>query len=381
MAFFSDKVSRHFSSNTGVTNYHKGEIGIEVEVEGRGLPTLLPQNTATYWMVKNDHSLRNGGYEYVLLKPIDYGKPVREALRLLREVLATAREVTPGRRTSVHVHWNVLDWYTQEVYTAIALYFIFEPFMVAYSGPDRVGNMYCLRAKDAEYLPIRVADGLTCESYFHSVAGDDVRYSSLNLKPILGLGSLEFRSFRGTIDPQEIQDWIRVIKTLLDSSRTFNSPLEVATKFASMKPKEFVQLVWGANPDFEKYIKEYPDWRKELYTGYVYAFEIAHAVREKEPWLDMARVRAQPDSTKSRAKVAKNITPGPFPVVDPGEWTMLDQIRQNAERPLQRRHPQQVNQPIFDPGLAGMLNIPVPPMGVGIFDEPDNFVAETDDNL
>ena len=62
----------------------KGEIGIEVEVEGRGLP-----NAVTGWNVVPDGSLRGESAEYVLRQPVPRDK-YEDTLNNLRDALSSA---------------------------------------------------------------------------------------------------------------------------------------------------------------------------------------------------------------------------------------------------------------------------------------------------
>ena len=251
-----------------------GDIGIEIEVEGRNLPMM---NNAV-WTTHEDNSLRGPSAEYVLTKPISEDA-CEEALDLFTKDFKAAgavAEVSP--RTSVHIHRNCQKLFIQEIYTVAACYFLVEPLMVYYAGPARVGNQYCLSAGDAEYLPMRLAQGLKSEEYLYSVRGDDVRYSSINFSSLFKFGSLEFRAMRGTVDKEEILDWIAVINKLFKWAGTFKNPKEVWNAYldkgheAIIKenfPKPFVNFVFNL-----------PNWKDLMNNGSLYTFEIAHAIPE-----------------------------------------------------------------------------------------------------
>ena len=256
-----------------------GEVGLEIEVEGRDPPNI----ETALWLTKHDGSLRGNGVEYIFngAKPFAQVDP---SLKVLCSVLKDKKfgiEVD-SPRTSVHVHLNVQSLFVQQVYSLICLYLIFEDFLTHYSGPDRVGNMYCLRYSDAEYLPLSLIKGLQQGEGLFSVFDDNNRYSSLNLKAVQQFGSVEFRTFRGSIDRNEINDWISILWQLLRASKNFNSPLDVIKAFDEHPRKDFCHLVWGGL--FERYIQTFPDWQTRMHRGYLYSFEIAHALRQPNKW-------------------------------------------------------------------------------------------------
>lgn len=281
----------------------RGEFGVEIEVEGRNLP-ILDGNKV--WEIHADHSLRGESAEYVFRIPLNK-KEANTALHYLSAQLENST-IHNSNRTSVHIHRNVIPWLVQEVYTAVALYYIFETMLVRYSGEDRQGNMYCLRCSDAEYLVLLIARSITDEQYLMGggLFGDNIRYSSLNLKPLINFGSLEFRSFRGSVDPKEIFSWMEIVSALCASSQMFYSPKGVIETFTSMLPIEFVKYCFGDLPEFMEFLLAQPDLEDSLKQGYSYAFEIAHAPKAKSPWINVVEAKKQ-IPVKVSSKVARGL--------------------------------------------------------------------------
>lgn len=274
-----------------------GEYGIEVEVEGRNLP-IPPLD---FWAIHDDHSLRGEACEYVLKSPLDLPK-LPKALSELSSRLKDSI-VHKSNRTSVHVHRNVSSWKLQEVYTLIALYFIFEEFLVRFSGEDRQGNMYCLRCSDAEYLILQIVRHIAEESHLPVMLGDNIRYSSLNLKPLLTFGSMEFRSFRGSVDPAEILEWVFILDALIKGSKKFKSPLDLVLSYQDMQ--EGLADYIFQDTAFLPYLKRQPDLITGMRHGYSYAFEVAYAPRtHRGGWIDLSKVPVEEAPKKKGKRVS-----------------------------------------------------------------------------
>lgn len=272
----------HILYNRGgyVPIYKEGNVGIEIEVEGRSLPIV-----GGHWTTKEDHSLRGEAKEYVLREPLTTDK-LPNALIHLEKGLAKS-QLQMSHRTSVHVHMNCEKLFAQEVYNLIALFFFFEEFLISFSGEERKGNMYCLKCSDAEYLPMRICQTLIEQQYFSGLAGDDIRYSALNLKAISQFGSAEFRSFRGTTSANEILEWVAILTDLIKATEKFNNPLEIITLYEQDKIR-LINTVFGKS-DFSLYVLSYPDFQTSMHKGYQYAFEMAHA--SPLGWVDLKQVR------------------------------------------------------------------------------------------
>lgn len=264
-------------------SYKKGDVGIEIEVEGRNLPRGIGP-----WVAKQDGSLRGEAVEYVLRDPVLF-KNVKSALELLSDWFNhdAGTKLNMSHRTSVHVHLNCQRFFTQEIYNLICLYFLFEEFLISFCGTERNGNVYCLCATDAEYFPLKVIDGLNSGLYLDNVANDDIRYSALNLKAIHDFGSVEFRSFRGTTSPNEISEWVTILEHLYRASLEFASPEEIIEGFNNDQEAFIARVFKGSG--FDKFIFGFPKWKQKFSKGFAYAFEMAHTHRGG--WVNLKDVR------------------------------------------------------------------------------------------
>lgn len=257
----------------------KGDIGIEIEVEGRNLPPLgMLENK--WWGVHADGSLR-GGLEYTLVNPIKKAD-VNEVLTFLldKEFKAPGVRVDHSPRTSVHIHHNRLGWRVQEIYTYACLYFIFENLLVRYAGNDRIGNMYCLGASDAEYLPMTLIQTLLNKTYLTGVGNEEIRYSGLNFASIFKFGSTEVRLLRGTVEKAIITDWIDVLECLNIWAQKINDPKELWGMYSGMSKKEFLKRIFAGQELFIEFCLELNNYESLMHNGSLYSFEIANVLQE-----------------------------------------------------------------------------------------------------
>lgn len=201
----------------------EGNYGVEIEVEGKSLPTRFPD----IWRVEEDGSLKaEEAHEYVMKKPANLAG-VRAALDLMQQAFDECKsEVDESIRAGVHVHMNVQTWNMKELMTFVMIYYIIEDVLMEWCGPNREGNLFCLRTRDAEYVLFRLIK--TLRSRDIKLMNDEIiRYSSLNFCSLFRYGSVEFRGMRSTGDLNTIFDWVNIIDDMAASSRKFSSPVDV----------------------------------------------------------------------------------------------------------------------------------------------------------
>ena len=203
-----------------------GDVGIEIEVEALG---RLPNVNTTWWATKTEGSLRNG-LEYVTKGALPVDGLMLKRIQGLTTTIDTP-EIKVNKdsfRTSVHTHHNVLDYEPVQLWTAITAYWLLENVLLKHCGPEREGNLFCLRLKDAQAVINKfVIDDLRNDDPFRSLNTDHIRYSSANLNAIPKFGSLELRPMGGTVDPKKIHDWSSGTHHLLRNATKFGSPAEL----------------------------------------------------------------------------------------------------------------------------------------------------------
>lgn len=252
--------------------YTKGDVGIEIEVEGENLP-----HTDKYWKMEADGSLRNDpeSMEYVLAKPSTL-EQARIALKYL-EVMYKKHNtnVHDSVRAGVHVHINVQDLNIVELYNFMTVYIILEDLLTKYCGEFREGNLFCLRTGDAEFLLHQLAEAARTKR-FNRLVTDDLRYASMNVKALGTYGSLEFRAMRGTRDLNTIYKWAEILLNLREVSKTFTDPTDVVNGFSECEANLFLNRCLGENADI---FREYSGWESLITQGVRRAQDVAFSTK------------------------------------------------------------------------------------------------------
>jgi len=220
-----------------------GDIGIEIEMEGNKFPKT---NIVAPWTYHKDGSLRGqDNAEYVLNGPIAFSS-VPKALDSLWNMLKEyGTELDDSNRTSVHVHLNVQKFHLNRLCAFLGMYFSVEELLVQWCGDYRVGNLFCLRAKDAPAIVSRVKKFI--QSSCQKPLTDNFHYAGVNAHAISKYGSLEIRSLRGVTSPEPILQWVSILKHIYDLSATFKDPRDVPCLLSSKGAFAYLDTVIGAD--------------------------------------------------------------------------------------------------------------------------------------
>lgn len=239
-------------------------FGLEIELEGRGLamPDISP------FTLHTDNSLRTfredaQALEYVFAEPLPYDETIAAIKKLFDYLNSEKAEVFDSYRTSIHVHLNFgLETY-RTIYNLVTLSIIFDELFVSQNGRHRIGNNFCLRAKDAQnqvnHLVHLISNG-------HKIweVNPDSRYSSVNFASLGKFGTVEYRSMECTTNLRRVQHWIDTLQALKVSSRTFEHPGIIIGNFSGFSKEEFVRQILGPCADFYLSV---PGWEDMLHNG------------------------------------------------------------------------------------------------------------------
>lgn len=230
-----------------------GQVGIEVEVEGNKFPKppgmesthkAVPMEGWDFWHYVKDGSLRgNDNAEYVLGKPIMFEQVPEAVAELTTKLAAYGSKLDDSNRTSVHVHLNVQQFHMNRLTAFIALYLCFEEVLTEWCGDHRVGNLFCLRGKDAPGALTKIkrfiqSDGTT---ELH----DNLHYAGLNTNALTKFGSLEIRTLRGPTDFSIIQQWVDILERIYKLSAEYTDPRDIPALFSQQGPMAFFETVLG----------------------------------------------------------------------------------------------------------------------------------------
>lgn len=322
-----------------ITDYFRGlrdqgdrEIGIEIEMEGGNLfPPIL-----NYWHATEDGSLRPNPQqaEYVLRQPVRRSR-VRSRLEYLSATLAKNKaELRPSDRCGVHVHLNVQGFEMEEFFKLVTLYYLFENVLTHWCGEDREGNLFCLRAKDAESL---MEELITAKSSgeFGYITTNSYRYSALNFAALRKYGSVEFRAMRTPEDLMRVTTWVGLILKMRDYTRNKLSEQDIVKKVSAIGPLALSREVFGDKfrlidyPGYEDQIMESLDMAQNLAYTPISPSLIGEATASKKRSTEdstlsqMPPIPARPELAQTMPRRPRSGTvpePAPQVRVDPFRW-------------------------------------------------------------
>lgn len=233
-----------------------GDIALELEVEGRGLPNIQ----SSLWGSHTDGSLKLGGMEYVHNGPKNK-KDLLDSLNTWEEeILKSDATVYESDRTSVHTHLNVQDKTIKQILQGAVAYYMLEPALMNHCGQNRKGNLFCLTMESApgilQYMK-KYADGtVSC------VNSDTYRYASLNFGAIKKFGSIEARTMRGYYDPEFLNQWALELRSLFDNAGEMKDPTAVFDSWYGRQKEEFMEQFFSK--EFIDVLRSYEGWDVKL---------------------------------------------------------------------------------------------------------------------
>lgn len=255
-----------------------GDIGIEIECEsqtsrlpqkdggpnGVFMPELIPE----MWQYHHDGSLR--GYdnaEYVLKKPLKF-EEVPGAVNALWDMFKKAGAVlADSNRTSVHIHLNAHRFHLNRLCAFAALYFSVEEILTEWCGDHRVGNLFCLRGKDAPAIVSKLKAFI--QEDCRNPINEGLHYGGLNIHALTKFGSIEVRALRGCTDPETILTWVSILERIYKLSGDFPDPRNICDNFSGEGPMAYLQMVLGDKTSIVKEGISFTNQRimESLYEG------------------------------------------------------------------------------------------------------------------
>lgn len=311
----------------------EGQVGIEVEVEGNQFPKddeyygdekidMDEEFIPHWWKYTHDGSLRgDDNAEYILKKPISFSD-VPEALEDLWKMFADYGSVLDeSNRTSVHVHLNAQGWHLNRLASFLGLYFSVEEILVNWCGDHRVGNLFCLRAKDAPAIVNRARKFIKNGDL--GVFDDGLHYAGVNLEALKKKGSIEIRSMRGATEYQPIVTWVNILERIYNLSGEFDDPRLVVAQFSGGGALNYFNFVLGEHA--ETVLSGSGMTTSEVVRSLTEGIRLAQSVCYSRNWGDFKPAKGYSDPFgRSPAKVAQNLNNDPvasyieeFAVVNP----------------------------------------------------------------
>lgn len=227
----------------GVTNQTDREIGIEIEMEGTNLHINCPG-----WLEAHDGSLRGESAEYVLRRPIKQKDVDKYLDRLTKALKDNGAVLIPSDRCGVHIHINCQQMTQEEVFKYALLYFVVEDLLTKWCGETREGNLFCLRAKDAEALVMFLTEAIQRDN-IALLTGKDIRYAAINFTSLAKYGSLEFRALETPKDFSVIKKWIELLINIRDASKHYKELHQIIEDISLKGPRGFLKAIFKDNAE------------------------------------------------------------------------------------------------------------------------------------
>lgn len=275
-------VAPQFDAATKITEMY----GVEVELEGKGGITNPPMAVVEQWASHNDGSLRkllpgDEAIEYVSRTPLDRAGIISSIKVLMDFLNSPGKQIYESYRTSIHVHANCVADKMIHVYNFITLCLLFDELFCSQNGQHRIGNNFCLRARDAQGQVMDLIESIEKHGHIFGLNAHN-RYSSINFVSLLKFGTVEFRSLECTTDPLRIAHWIKTIDYMKQASRLFIDPQDIIRKFSQMSVDDFVVQILG--PQSSKYL-QVPNYQGMLFDGMRLAQDFAFCSK----WIPLTR--------------------------------------------------------------------------------------------
>ncbi len=221
---------------------HTG-CGVEIECEGVQAYHALDLN---YWTPKGDHSLRDGGLEFITL----LGTRICHMVPALNNfmLVASKNRYKISDRTSIHVHINVLNLTLDQVQSLVILYAVFEQALFNYASAHRKHNIFC--------VPLESAILSRYNYDLKDLIQHAQKYGACNLGAVITHGTVEFRHMETVYSFEPVWNWV-VLLGLLKHFATVTPLVQVKEIIMNLKRQSeydlFLHQVFGYFGDFLRY--------------------------------------------------------------------------------------------------------------------------------
>lgn len=308
---------------------HKGLVGIEIELEGKRFPRDAAHDIEgisripASWVYHKDGSLRGeDNAEYTLKEPVAFEKVDKVLDDLWAALEKNKAVIDDSNRTSVHIHLNCQSFHLNRLTTMMAMYFTVEEILTQWCGEHRVGNLFCMMAKDAPSIITQVRRFIQDDGRRRLY--DSLHYSGLNAHALVKFGSLEFRALRGVSDPAIIKQWIAILRRMYELSADYPDPRTFCDLFSGEGPLVLFDTILGGSAPAVRHAVGWSDQkiRDSMYEGIRLAQDLCYC----RDWSKYKGLNIAPDPFgRSLKKVMTKLqAPAnfgqPAPIIELSEW-------------------------------------------------------------
>jgi hypothetical protein len=218
--------------------YHGSPSAVADAMQNSGLPFMDRRNqysgfSHTHWMLKYDGSVTHGGE--LVSPPLDFDDPAQRA-QVTTAILAMQQAgVTPHNDAGIHIHVEAshedgTKFTPREAAAAVRFFHKFQDiiYRIASSGWSKIRprNSYFKPVeKDMaeKMMKVRTESALIKAWYGDSRIPtehyDDSRYRGINLHSFFQMGTIEFRVFNSSLNPDRVQAYVALCCAIIRDVR------------------------------------------------------------------------------------------------------------------------------------------------------------------
>lgn len=264
-------------------------LGIELEVEGRNLPSEGDLARVTFgganWTTHRDGSLRGENYEYVLSKPLNIDDLTKMVEGLYNIFYRKNTTLTLSNRCSTHVHYNVGGCKINDITNMLVLWFTFEKALIRFCGEERTTNHFCLSYEDSPEVLMGWERAIKTGDF--NFPEDRYKYAAINLNTLSKFGSLEVRTMRACTEPKDIIDWAKFINALFNRAKAFVHPGAIAAEISSEGPTNLFKAICKEADVSMAFINEVIGNEDDFYYSCFKSFRNAQPLIYEVEWEDL----------------------------------------------------------------------------------------------
>jgi hypothetical protein len=248
------------------------KIGIEVEMEGYPRARYLHRDNAVpvdgldrLWLAKADGSLREG-IECVTNGGL-VGTQIFQAIDSVMDFAKRSNLRDGYPRAGIHIHVDCTDLNEAEdgkdLWRLMQAYLIAEPLLFSYAatlipecGEYRRWTGYCDALADSKKDFASIAK---VAINWNSLKADNVRlllsdtskYQAINIKPLIDLGTIEFRMLPTVFDAGVLKEWVRILLAIkLAAKTTLATPgYDLCQQFSKLGPEGLIAELFPSVAD------------------------------------------------------------------------------------------------------------------------------------
>lgn len=256
-----------------------GDFGVEIEMEvNKNLPSSFHTDVnKTGWVVETDGSLRGYSCELVLGEPKTLQEVSKSILGVQTSLSKQGLKINPSIRAGVHIHMNMQQATIGQVYKFLMCYYPIETVLLRQCGFGRQGNLFCLGARDANWVMNRLDQSIEAEK-FHLLRCNSLRYSAMNFQSLFKYGSVELRALATTPNLDNIVTWCKVLHNIKSYAFSVENSWDNLVKISGDGPASYLKDVIG-----EEFMSmfEYEGMEKDIVNDMRNIQSVCHSLGEK----------------------------------------------------------------------------------------------------